>query len=83
MAGKKFRRQVPLGPYIVDFVCHEAALIIELDGSQHALNREADAARTADLERLGCRVVRFSNTELLRQTEGVLQTIYGLVAGKK
>ncbi|MEL7680868.1 endonuclease domain-containing protein [Citromicrobium bathyomarinum] len=66
----KFRRQVPLGHYIVDFYCHEFQLVIELDGGQHS--EEVDRSRTQWLEGEGYRVVRFWNNEVLDNTDGVL-----------
>ncbi|MEX2113375.1 MAG: DUF559 domain-containing protein [Pirellulales bacterium] len=63
-AGFKFRRQVPLSSYIVDFVCFERKLILELDGGQHTLQRVYDAERTRWLEDQGFRVVRIWNNEL-------------------
>jgi very-short-patch-repair endonuclease len=77
--GLKFRRQHPLGGYILDFYCHRAKLGIELDGGQHAEPEQAarDAQRTRDLEELGVRVVRFWNHDLLRETEAVLEAIMG------
>ena len=56
-----FRRQAPIGPYTVDFACVAAGLVIEVDGGQHAAQREKDAARTAYLEARGYRVIRFWN----------------------
>jgi very-short-patch-repair endonuclease len=70
LSGFKFRRQVPMGPYIVDFLCREVRLVVEVDGGQH--NEERDAERTAMLERAGLRVVRFWNNEVLENLEGVL-----------
>lgn len=70
LGGAKFRRQVELGPYIVDLVCLEARLIVELDGGQHTV--ETDAKRTAFLERQGFRVIRFWNNDVLLNMEGVL-----------
>jgi very-short-patch-repair endonuclease len=61
LAGLKFRRQRVLGPYIVDFVCMEARLVVEIDGDTHE-DATADARRTAALERLGYKVVRFWNS---------------------
>jgi len=66
--GVKFRRQHPIGPYIVDFVCLEQHLVIELDGGQHALD---SPARTRFLESEGYRVLRFWNNEVLANPEGV------------
>ncbi len=74
-AGFKFRRQVPRGPYIVDFFCAEAKLIIELDGGQHADRQEEDKIRSAYLESLGYRVVRFWNNEVTANFDGVLAII--------
>ena len=74
LAGAKFRRQHPLGPYILDFVCLEHGLVVELDGGQHAdLQSQAyDAQRTAWLQRQGLRVLRFWNHDVLLQTNEVL-----------
>ncbi|WP_349258714.1 endonuclease domain-containing protein [Steroidobacter sp.] len=75
LAGFKFRRQQPLGPYIVDFVCVERKLIVEADGGQHADRREYDDARSEYLERRGYRVLRFWNNDVLLETEAVLEVI--------
>jgi very-short-patch-repair endonuclease len=74
----KFRRQQPIGPYIVDFVSFEAKLIIELDGTQHAEkdHRSADEVRTRFLEMEGFRVVRYWNTEVFKEFDAVLNSIY-------
>ncbi len=72
--GFKFRRQVPVGPYIVDFLCVGAKLIVEADGFQHAESR-GDNVRDAYLERQGWRVLRFWNNEVFQNREGVLETI--------
>ena len=69
--GFKFRRQVPIGPYIVDFVCHTAKLIIEADGGQHDLDSHREVARTEFLGREGYRVLHFWNNEVLENPEGV------------
>ncbi len=74
-AGFKFKRQEPLGLYVVDFVCYEARLIVELDGGQHAMQQEADAERTRWLETRGFRVVRFWNNDVLKNIAGVMQEI--------
>lgn len=76
----KFRRQVPLGRYIVDFVCFENKLIIELDGGQHADAEEYDTERTRWLESQGFAVVRFWNNEVMSNIEGVLMRIVELIA---
>ena len=78
LAGHKFRRQQPLGRYIVDFVCLEKRIVIELDGGQHA-NRnqsEYDSQRTAWLEQNGYRVLRFWNHEVLQSVEAIKQAIF-------
>ncbi len=72
--GGKFRRQAPLGRYIVDFVCLEKHLIVEVDGGQHAENR-SDQERDRWLESQGFRVLRFWNNEVLGNMSGVLEVI--------
>jgi len=73
--GARFRRQYPVGPYVVDFVNLDHHLIIEVDGGQHQDEAAHDATRTAFLERLGFRILRFWNNEVLGQTEAVLAVI--------
>ncbi len=73
--GFKFRRQHPIGPYIADFCCPDAHLIIQLDGGHHASNQGADSNRSQFLERQGYRVLRFWNNEVLGNTAGVLHRI--------
>ncbi len=73
--GRKFRRQAPVGPYVVDFLCLEDRLVLELDGGQHAEQQAADQARSAQLAGWGFRVLRFWNHEVLGNTEGVLQAV--------
>ena len=80
--GFKFRRQLPVGPYIVDFACYEARLIIELDGGQHAERVEYDTARTAFVQGKGWRVLRFWNNELCELDEGVLMTLLAHLRAK-
>ncbi len=77
LKGAKFRRQHPIGPYIADFFCLAAKLVIELDGGGHAAEeqRRADAARTAYLESCGYRVLRFWNNEVVENLDGVLERI--------
>ena len=82
MNGFKFKRQVPFGPYITDFVCVEARLIVEADGGQHAGQADADAVRTKYFEKGGYRVLRFWNNDVLQNLEGVLATIAGELATK-
>lgn len=74
LMGCKFRRQHPIGPYIVDFACIERKLVIELDGSQHA-DSVSDSARTNWIQANGYRVLRFWNNEALRQQQVVLAVI--------
>ncbi|HEX5599963.1 MAG TPA: endonuclease domain-containing protein [Hyphomicrobiaceae bacterium] len=73
--GAKFRRQVPIGNYFVDFVCQEAKLIVEVDGSQHSDQVAYDCARTEWLRSVGYRVLRIWNNDLTENEEGVLTAI--------
>jgi len=75
IGGYKFRRQVPIGNYIVDFVCFETRLIIEVDGGQHAVQLTADEARTDWLQSQGFTVLRFWNNDVLKNTAGVVEQI--------
>jgi very-short-patch-repair endonuclease len=70
----KFRRQVPIGGAIVDFVCYERRLVIEVDGGQHSENAR-DKLRDAELRQRGFRVLRFWNNDVLGNVEAVLQAI--------
>lgn len=70
--GFKFRRQHGIGPYIVDFYCKEKNLVIELDGSQHIEAKEYDKERDLYLQTLGIKVIRFWNSEIENNIEGVL-----------
>jgi very-short-patch-repair endonuclease len=76
LLGAKFRRQVPIGSYIVDFACLRRRLVIELDGGQH-LESAADAERDRWLRAKGFLVLRFWNHDVLRNLRGVLETISG------
>ncbi|VDS03201.1 hypothetical protein DEVEQU_00321 [Devosia equisanguinis] len=80
LKGLKFVRQMPIGPYIVDFACREAALIVELDGNQHAEN-VADEKRTALLNADGYSVSRFWNHEVLSHRETVCELIMEAIEG--
>jgi very-short-patch-repair endonuclease len=71
LAGAKFRRQAPVGPYIADFVCLRRKVIVEADGGQH-IDSSKDAVRDRWLAREGYRVVRYSNIDILKNPEGVL-----------
>jgi very-short-patch-repair endonuclease len=73
--GRHFRRQVPIGPYVVDFACLEAKVLIEVDGGQHAEALDYDASRTSWLEAHGYQVLRFWNNDVLSNTDGVLSLI--------
>jgi very-short-patch-repair endonuclease len=75
-SGFKFRRQVPLVPFIADFVCFASKLIVELDGGQHTQQADYDAERTAWLAEHGFRVVRFWNHELVEEAEAVDELIW-------
>jgi very-short-patch-repair endonuclease len=72
----KFRRQRPIGNYIVDFVCLWKKLIIEIDGDQHAIQKNYDDKRTAFLQDRGYKVIRFWNGEILTEIKNVLDTIW-------
>jgi len=73
--GAKFRRQHPIGPYIVDFCCPTLRLIVELDGGQHAEHIMADESRTRFLESRGYRVLRFWNNQVMTQLDAVFEEI--------
>jgi very-short-patch-repair endonuclease len=75
LTGYKFRRQQPIGCYIVDFVCFEERLVIEMDGGQHLDAQFSDAVRTEWLESQGFRVLRFWNDDVLLRTNLVLEVI--------
>ncbi|ABE40036.1 endonuclease domain-containing protein [Rhodopseudomonas pseudopalustris] len=78
LAHLKFRRQVPIGSWIVDFVCFEQRLIVEADGSQHA-DSERDQARDQDLMDRGFRILRFWNNDILARSQAVLESIWDAV----
>ena len=71
----RLRRQHPIGRHVVDFACPGLKLAIELDGGQHALREEADAARTSDIARHGYRIIRFWNGDVVSNLSGVLERI--------
>ncbi|HEY2156560.1 MAG TPA: endonuclease domain-containing protein, partial [Isosphaeraceae bacterium] len=75
IAGARFRRQAPIENYIVDFVCFDRKVIIELDGGQHAVQVERDTARTAWLNSRGFRVLRFWNHQIFEELDPVLEAI--------
>jgi very-short-patch-repair endonuclease len=82
LQGFGFRRQVPIGNYIADFICHAAKLVIELDGGQHFSDQSEakDAARSSAIEAQGFQVLRFSNNDVMTNRAGVLETIAAAVA---
>ncbi|PIV20416.1 MAG: DNA (cytosine-5-)-methyltransferase [Deltaproteobacteria bacterium CG_4_8_14_3_um_filter_45_9] len=75
MDGVKFRRQQPIGKYIVDFVSFEKRIVIELDGGQHSAEQERDRERDNWLSKQGFKVLRFWDNEVLQNLEGVLEVI--------
>ena len=77
LAGFKFYRQHPMGPYVVDFYCPQKRLVVELDGAWHGLNRDYDHERTRYLEARQCRVLRFWNDKVFEDKTAVLQAILG------
>ena len=79
--GLKFKRQQPIGDYIVDFICFERKLIVEVDGSQHLEAIAQDDARTAWLQSIGFKVLRFWNDDVLRDAECVVREIARVVDG--
>jgi len=81
ISGFRFRRQSPIGDYIVDFACYTPRLVIELDGGQHAqtAQQKHDQRRTTWLESQGFRVIRFWNNDALQNTDGVVMEIIGVL----
>jgi very-short-patch-repair endonuclease len=81
LSRASFRRQTPIGPYIVDFVSHSPKLVIEIDGGQHfeARHEQRDAKRDAFLISKGYRVLRFNNHEVMTNREGVLTVIVSAI----
>jgi len=75
LGGFKFRRQVWLGPYIVDFLCDECAWVVEIDGGQHASSSAYDSARTEWLAARGYRVVRYWRNETITEIDAVLESL--------
>jgi very-short-patch-repair endonuclease len=75
LGGLKFRRQVNIETYVVDFLCADANLVVEIDGGQHAIATQADADRTKALEAHGYLVLRFWNNDVLQNTDGVVEAI--------
>ncbi len=75
MNNLKFKRQQPIGNYIVDFICFEKRIVIELDGGQHALQRDKDKGRDSWLEGQGFLILRFWNNDVLTNIHGVMEVI--------
>ena len=75
ISGYKFRRQVPVGPYVADFLCNSAQLIVEVDGGQHAEHKEYVQYRDDFLRANGYDVIRFWNNEVMNNLDGVLETL--------
>jgi very-short-patch-repair endonuclease len=82
VAGVRFNRQVPIGPFICDFVSRSVKLVIEVDGGQHDWQAEDDARRTRFLEAQGYRVLRFWNNDVLQNPEGVVLAIERALADR-
>jgi very-short-patch-repair endonuclease len=78
LAGFRFRRQAPLGPYVADFLCAKARLVVELDGAPHTMDTQIahDERRTRWLVEKGLRVIRFTNREVFEDTDRVADAIY-------
>ena len=75
LADRKFRRQVPIGRYVVDFVCLENRLIVELDGGHHLVSEDYDTERTKWLMEQGFRIIRFWNNQVLNEAVSVLDSL--------
>ena len=82
LGGFKFRRQRPIAGHVVDFVCMEHSLVVEIDGGQHDWQAVEDERRTAALEAAGFRVVRFWNNDVLRNTKDVLSQLLLVLEGQ-
>jgi very-short-patch-repair endonuclease len=82
LGGCKFRRQQPIGKYIVDFVCFEKRLIVEVDGGQHSGNINYDSERDAWLEEQGFSVLRFWDNQVLKEMEAVEEVIMGTLGDR-
>jgi very-short-patch-repair endonuclease len=80
LQGYKFRRQIWIGSFIVDFVCEQPKLVVEIDGGQHSMQLSYDLARTRYLETRGYRVVRFWSNDVLARTEAVQERLLQVLA---
>ncbi|HYW11976.1 MAG TPA: endonuclease domain-containing protein [Longimicrobium sp.] len=83
VAGLKFRRQHPVGRFVLDFYCASLRLVVEVDGGIHDAQQDRDAARTEALETHGYRVLRFRNEEVLRNLDDVVRRIAAAAAGSE
>ena len=83
LGGWKWKRQVPFGPYILDFLCRDAGLVVELDGGQHADQIAYDTRRTVYLNRCGLHVLRFWNGAVLNNRDGVCDTVLQACGGER
>ena len=72
ISGLRFRRQHPIDIFIADFYCHDARLVIEIDGDIHIQQIEYDDGRTAEIEKFGIKVIRFTNSEIVNNIEAVI-----------
>ncbi len=77
--GVRFRRQHPISTYIVDFYCHAAKLVIELDGKIHLAKRESDRKRTNEIEALGIQIIRFDNEDVEKDLDAVVAKITDMI----
>ena len=80
--GLKFRRQVPMGPYVVDYYCAESQLVVELDGESHVGQFDHDKKRTEFLKSQGLKVLRITNDDLLHHVDAVADAIVRVAAGE-
>ena len=83
LGGWKWKRQVPWGPFFLDFLCIEAGLVVEVDGGQHADRVAYDKRRTAYLARSGLRVLRFWNPDVMTNSDGVCLAILEACGGER
>jgi very-short-patch-repair endonuclease len=83
LGGWKWKRQVPWGPYFLDFLCREAGLVVEVDGGQHSDELDYDSRRSRFIERSGLRVLRFWNSAVLKNRDGVCLTILEACGGER
>jgi very-short-patch-repair endonuclease len=82
LAGHKFSRQMPVGPYFCDFLCRESKLVVEIDGQGHDQTLVHDTRRTAFLRQTGYQVIRFTNVQIMNELEGVLKAIETALADR-